>query len=298
MWGVAGESLREARDPTRVAAILSQSGLSAAPVRPESKGLPRDGSWLQKPLASAGGRKIAPWVSDSIELGEPHYFQERIRGGNLSAVYLAQAGEVELVGVTVQILGRGGSPFGYRGSCGPIRLAPAVRDRFMKVGEALHSELGLTGLFGVDVVLRGGEPWVVEINPRYSASVEVLELAMGRSILAGHIRAFGGLISGSSTIEIEKTLAPVVGKLIVDSPGSFVFEDWPIPAPSDLWTVPEVADVPRPGTVFRAGEPVLTVFAKGADEVDCLARLHRHWQEWRNRLRAHVRPSRQEVSPK
>ena len=48
-----------------------------------------------------------------------------------------------------------------------------------------RSAFGLAGWFGVDFILRDGIPWPVEINPRYTASVEIHELASGRSLLAG-----------------------------------------------------------------------------------------------------------------
>ena len=46
-----------------------------------------------------------------------------------------------------------------------------------QLGLDLARGCGLRGLFGVDFVLSEGVPWPVEINPRYTASVEVLEYA-------------------------------------------------------------------------------------------------------------------------
>ena len=36
---------------------------------------------------------------------------------------------------------------------------------------------GLRGVFGIDAIVRNGVPWPVEVNPRYTASVEVIEIA-------------------------------------------------------------------------------------------------------------------------
>ena len=70
-------------------------------------------------------------------------------------------------------------PFAYCGSVGPLPLdcllAPALR----RLGHRLAAEGGLRGLFGIDGVLRDGAFWPVEVNPRYTASVEVLEYATG-----------------------------------------------------------------------------------------------------------------------
>ena len=64
---------------------------------------------------------------------------------------------------------------------------------------ALASAFGLVGWFGVDYVLRDGNPWPVEINPRYTASLEIHELASGRSLLAEHRRACEGDAASSAT---------------------------------------------------------------------------------------------------
>ena len=85
------------------------------------------------------------------------------------------------------------------------------------MGATLAASFGLIGLFGVDLILRDDVPWPVEVNPRYTASVEVLELALGRSLLADHARACDAEPTGP-------VMAPValrprfVGKLIVFAP--------------------------------------------------------------------------------
>ena len=94
-----------------------------------------------------------------------------------------------LIGVTRQLIGAPGSPFAYRGSIGPVTISERLKARLDLMGRVLASEFALVGLFGVDFILRDDEPWPVEVNPRYTASVEVLELALGRSLLAEHLRA-------------------------------------------------------------------------------------------------------------
>src|SRR5205814_9173037 len=84
------------------------------------------------------------------------------------------------------------APFAYRGSLGPCPIRPALAARLEKLGDRLASVFGLVGWFGVDYVLDDGLPWPVEINPRYTASVEIHELAAGRSLLGEHRRACEG----------------------------------------------------------------------------------------------------------
>ena len=102
---------------------------------------------------------------------------------------IASRSAASLIGVTRQLIGAPGSPFAYRGSIGPYAVSEGLKRRLDSMGWVLASEFALVGLFGVDYILSDGEPWPVEVNPRYTASVEVLELAMRRSLLAEHLRA-------------------------------------------------------------------------------------------------------------
>ena len=93
------------------------------------------------------------------------------------------------------------------------------------MGQLLASTFSLVGLFGVDHVLQNDEPWVVEINPRYTASVEILELAVGRSLLAEHVSACLGEYESSPppTRSISRRRLPrVAGKTILYADRSLV----------------------------------------------------------------------------
>ena len=61
---------------------------------------------------------------------------------------------------------------------------------------------------------------------------------------------------------------PVQGKAII-----FAKADGAAPDLYDLFARDEVADVPEPGEFIRAGRPVCTVFAGGADRDSCLGGL-------------------------
>ncbi len=52
----------------------------------------------------------------------------------------------------------------------------------------------------------------------------------------------------------------------------------------DLFAVPSIADVPGPGTIVEAGEPVLTVFASGESSAICHARSIQQERCWSRRL--------------
>ena len=65
--------------------------------------------------------------------------------------------------------------FNYCGNIGPITLPVPVRNILQGIGDTLAVKAGLRGVFGIDFILEGKTPVPVEVNPRYTASVEVLE---------------------------------------------------------------------------------------------------------------------------
>ncbi|MEO6808451.1 MAG: ATP-grasp domain-containing protein, partial [Isosphaeraceae bacterium] len=188
LWGNPGKVLLAVRDPMAMADALRRAGLPCPDVRDRPDALPHDGTWLVKPRASASGRAIRPLEANQDRRRfEPCYYQERIEGLPLAALFVADRDGATLLGVTRQILGENG--FAYRGSLAPWPLEADPRKRIEALGRAIASAFPLVGLFGIDFVLRNGHPWPVEVNPRYTASVEVLEQALGRSLLTEHVRA-------------------------------------------------------------------------------------------------------------
>ena len=162
-------------------------------VRRRPDGLPRDGSWLSK--AAQVGRRPRHRALDSrgrrpaaVALLSKNASTAPASRRFLSAIAPVRA----LIGATRQLIGFEGCPFGYRGSVGPWPIDASLAARLQAIGDLLASAFGLAGWFGVDYVLRDEIPWPVEINPRYTASVEVHELATGRALLPEHRRVCEG----------------------------------------------------------------------------------------------------------
>jgi predicted ATP-grasp superfamily ATP-dependent carboligase len=292
LYGNTASTLHGARNPLRVAEVLREHGLPYLETRRDGQGLPRDGTWLIKPIASAGGRLVQHLDHAAVPLAEPSYLQQFLAGPSHSALFLARhAGSAELVGVTRQLLGRPGSPFAYRGNIGPCRVPAPLMSRLHHLGNVFCSAFRLVGLFGVDFIWHDGEPWPVEINPRYTAAVEIFELALHRTLLSEHLRACGMDLAASHPSRkphIPTPRAPVVGKTTLYARRNSMapeidFED---PRCRDLFAVPAVADVPWPGSAIAAGEPFMTLFATGQDVRECEDRLAEQEAFWQDRLEA------------
>jgi predicted ATP-grasp superfamily ATP-dependent carboligase len=275
LWGNSTASLTRARNPEFVAELLRVAAMPAPALRrPGERG---EGArrWLCKPRKGAGGSGIQ-FASEEVTDKATTYYQEYIEGRPCSLLYLGDGRRARLLGMTWQLVGVSwlhAASFRYCGSIGPIDPVVVRRPSLQELGDVLAGECGLCGLFGVDGILRGEVFWPVEINPRYTASVEVLEHAAGLPILTWHAHVF--------TQKRLPSLAPPavppnrsIGKAILFARDDLLFPadgPWMAEArsPTSLHEMPAFADIPAAGERIEAGRPVLTFFARAGSPSAC-----------------------------
>jgi uncharacterized protein len=269
----------------RVQSIRSSDAYVRTALRPDVGVRSTKERWLLKPTRSGGGFRIAHWTGQPLPTNERFYLQEHRSGTSMSALFVASSREAELIGVCEQRIGPAfGVPteFGYAGSIGPITVSDRTRGLLQRLGDTLAREAQLRGLFGIDFILADDIPWLVELNPRYTASVEVLERVLDRSLLAGLCSV--PLAPGPSPQKGEArkaratiTASPprIVGKQIV-----YAIRDLTAPQFELLFQTggrtsepPLIADIPAPGTDISASWPICTVFAESETITGCQEQL-------------------------
>lgn len=278
LWGAPASVLRLIRDPFWVHETLVRGGQPSPAVRPQSLPPDTSGQWMQKPLASAGGRAVSVWDRNS-HIDEAVYYQQRLYGQTMSALYIRNGSNLQLLGMTRQltdpVLTRCPGPFSYGGSIGPITPTATMAHRLKAAVDLLAKQCGLQGLFGVDFIRDDKDvPWIVEVNPRYTASVEILELALQRSLLL-HCEHSPGLHSEHLPgLHSILTPAPSIAKMILYADRMLTAPDLrPLRHDHTPWEVPSLADIPIAGTVVQSGWPICTVLAAGHDNESCLSAL-------------------------
>ncbi|HEY4260831.1 MAG TPA: ATP-grasp domain-containing protein, partial [Schlesneria sp.] len=208
----------------------------------------------------------------------------RIHGVTHSAAFHSDDGVVEFLGVTQQVenaeLSNAPHPFVYCGSIGPLQDArvEGFRHLLTAVAKLLVSKCHLRGIFGIDFIPdSNGTPWILEVNPRYTASVEIIELACQQSFLAGFQGSKG---------QKRTSLAPsFLAKQILYAENSLIAPAFDVSAgPQWEWILPTIADVPVPGTHIDATWPICSVMATGATHEACLQSLREQAKNVRNRL--------------
>ncbi len=279
LWGNGSAALALARSPMILAEVFRLNGVRYPVTLSSSIDLPRVGRWLVKPVKSAGGVGIRfADLRRERRPGNQVYFQEYIEGIPCSALFAGYEQDAHLLGVTRQLVGEPwlhSAPFHYCGSIGPLKFEAATQKILNKIGNVLIRHCHLRGLFGVDFILENGISWPVEVNPRYPASVEILEYGEGIQALSWHRAAFDPDAAKTAGTTLQKS---VVGKAIL-------FAKFPIEFPREgPWTrslthpkligeMPAFADIPSAGQLIEAGKPILTFFSRSGSVSGCLDNL-------------------------
>jgi predicted ATP-grasp superfamily ATP-dependent carboligase len=275
------------RNPFALSHCCEQAGLFRPACAKAGAALPTDGSWLCKPYAGAGGGRIVPWHGQEFSHAENFYYERFQSGVPLAAAYAQQESKTEFLGVTRQLIGtsflHSSTPFTYCGSVGPVECeeGSVLQMQCLKLGPAVAPfDPYLRGLFGVDFLWDGYNAQVLEVNPRYTASMELLEWADPRLVLWHlHAQAFGGGHAGyRGTRDGAVGHAGVLTKGIYFAPRALQLPqsgpwDHDLLPTAEIW--PSYGDIPSAGATFARGEPVMTLYAKGEDEAIALARLRK-----------------------
>lgn len=281
LWGNPGCVLAQVRQVSFLADAAHAAGLPFPETRDTPPPRGPEGfaaGWLIKPRRGGGGVGVRPWqpLQGMPTLPRGSYLQRQVEGEPVGAVFLFASGQATLLGITRQLLAcdvSGPSPFQYAGSVGPIAPHPWEQHALARLGSILAQRAALRGLVNLDYLRQPQTLVPLEINPRYSASVEVLERACDVALLAWHIAACGGPAAPLR----PATLTPrqIAGKAVVYAPGPVGAEDLEQASQRAQLASDGIAmaDLPAQDVRAAAGQPLCTLLAEGADEAEVRQRL-------------------------
>lgn len=233
--------------------------------------------WLRKPVRSGGGHGVRFWMGEP--LGENHVLQAYVDGRPASAAFVADGQRSVVIGLTEQLIGRealGARGFAWCGNILPLVLQPAERATVLEAVErmvaSLTSRFDLRGVNGVDLVIADGPdgrpyPSLVEVNPRYTASMELVERAYELDVFSLHLEAMAGRLPGFSLRERLHAPGLCLGKGIVYARRTVTIPE------TDGWKELGRRDIPFLDERIEAGHPVCTVLAEGRGRDTCWTHL-------------------------
>lgn len=218
---------------------------------------PQDMSgWLRKRTGGSGGTHITSCTNETRGC-QDCYFQRVITGTALSVLAVADYERVNVVGISRQwCAGVEPRPYRYGGATGPFRPEPSVEAAMIANVTTVARALGLIGLLSFDFMLAGDTTYLLDVNPRPSATLDIFDDEAG-SLFRAHIAACAG--EKANLISQRAQGARAAAILYADeSPltvNPFVWPNW-------------VADRPRTGTRIPQAFPIATVFGEGTDAAD------------------------------
>jgi len=218
---------------------------------------------IVRPPTSGGGSGVRLIASENqlaalakrldVDCPRPLLVQEYVRGRDYSMTIIGTEDQSQAISVQAQLIGTPTAgrncDFVYCGNYCPVRLE-ASQSQLTQAMEDIASGLELVGYNGIDFVVDdNGETWLLEVNPRITGTLELLEVASGMNLMGWHLRAFEGLLP-----DCPLRAQPTVKMIVYSTVTGIV---------PDLSQFPGIVDRTPQGTLVRRGDPICTVVAEG-----------------------------------
>jgi len=212
--------------------------------------------WLLKPMQGQGGVGIKRYQADD-SVDNSVYWQKFQAGTPHSVLFLADGQQVQVVGFNSQWPVRlsASQPFVFSGVSNSCDLADAHKAVITAWLKQMVQVFALKGLNSLDFIHAEGCSYVLEINPRPSASMQLYD----QCLLARHIQSCeGAFVEATSVALCTKTgrlkSPPQSGYQVV-----YTEHDLTIP---ERFEWPEwCMDLPKSGSFIPTGQPICSIIA-------------------------------------
>lgn len=208
--------------------------------------------YVVKPKKSGGGVGITQLSTCVV--------QKYIDGKDYSVSFLGDGMSAKVVSVNEQLMGItefGAREFWYCGNITPVPF-----EDMHNMCTKLVEEFKLKGSCGLDFVVDTDNIYMMEINPRPQATLELVEKAFNVNMFELHENAVNGSLKSLSDPK------RVWGKAIVYAEKNIIMPD------TTEWLHCQwMKDVPHPCDHIKKSDPVCTVLADGQDRNDCFEHL-------------------------
>ena len=262
--GNGAVAIEAVKDPRRLAALLQALGIAHPEIR---RDVPDDpAGWLAKRAGGCGGVHVqegARAAQAECGAGADRYFQRFQPGRSLSALLLADGRRALVVGISAQyVRAREPHDYAFTGAAGPVPLSDRLAERIRDCATRIVAATALRGCIGIDFIVDDDEmAWVIEINPRPPATIELYDADWPRGLVDAHLRALAGeLPAAAASPTTAPTTAPTAARAL-----RIAWAPHPWVAGEVLALGGDCTDLPRPGARIGENMPLCTVHAQAAD---------------------------------
>lgn len=217
--------------------------------------------WLKKQATGTGGSHIEYATSNAKQIDDGFYYQRFISGNCGSCLFLADGHDAHLVSINQQHLApTQQSPFRLGRIESAWQLSHYHCVYLRKVVNQLSAATNLVGLNSLDFVISDkNELFILEINPRVSASAELIrnQAALFQQHLdacLGQLQSLPSLNSACRSLFYHYAATNLV-------------------VPDNMRWPTECHDLPIAGSIIKQGEPICTSQVE-PDENNLATQLH------------------------
>ncbi len=273
LLGATPASVAALKDPLGFAALCERLAIPH-PALAVGSVAARD-AWLLKQAGGCGGSHIRVSATGAVPPG--HYLQQKVPGRAFALNFLGDGTRIAPLALTEQWQAPSRlRPFRYggalaRGRDEPHPVAAAVREKIAEAVARIVAATGLTGLASADLLIDGDDWWLLEINPRPGATLDVLDRRPTPLLLA-HIEASLGRLPILEAAPPDATGAEIC--YAARTYAALPPFDWP----------DHVRDRPRAGSRVGRDAPLCTVTATGPDAAAATRTLRARADALRARL--------------
>ncbi|MDE1952845.1 MAG: ATP-grasp domain-containing protein [Betaproteobacteria bacterium] len=271
---------RVAHDPGLWSALARSLGLPTPAIRHADPTDPE--AWLLKRAGSSGGQHVQAVTSRAradARASGAWYYQRRIAGEVHSLLFLANARDIRTVGFNRMLPAppEAATPWVWAGAVRPAGLPMALCARVEAAALALTTALGLRGLNGLDFIVQGDTWFLLELNPRPTATLDLWDVEPMPPLFDLHLRACAGELpdlrqhqplhqwphQSSQAQQAGPALSPL--RALPSPPGAramvVAYAGQPLHVPFDAVWPAACRDRPRAGLRLQPGEPLCTLHA-------------------------------------
>ncbi len=220
------------------------------------KGLRSD--WILKDLGSSGGRGIKKPFGRKSKNSQ--YYQKQLSGTAVSLSFFADGRIFAPLGYSRPVTtSQSDLPFVFCGLDGPIELKDSVDQEVLRICKLIVQKFKLRGFNGIDFLVSDKAVYFLDLNPRITASFEVLQESHSFCFFEKHICLTGDLPSNTFLLESFPAMKKKIisGFRIIYAESDFYMNAY---CQELLFNNKFLINIPNEKYFFKKGEPVCSVF--------------------------------------
>ncbi|MCK5830547.1 MAG: ATP-grasp domain-containing protein [Methylococcales bacterium] len=213
--------------------------------------------WLVKPMRGEGGLGIKKYKG-LVESSETCYWQRFINGISMSVLFVSDGSSFEICGFHKQLITSVGEfDFIFSGIISQPELNDKVKSQLNVWIASLVTEFSLKGLNSIDFILKNDCCYILEINPRPSASMQLYNDGLIDKHMSSSLQNALGSISNLKEYRAYQVVFAETDTIINND------IQWP------EWLV----DRPHDGSLIHTGLPICSIIARDESEQQILDKL-------------------------